>query len=92
MRARRRPLVNIWREPTSERQQHSNRGFAIGGSTAETVLIRAWDRADDVFGLTGTLAQPVLTLFNNSGAIIYSNTVWGDATIAPSSPRSAPST
>jgi hypothetical protein len=59
-------------------------GFAIGGSTAETVLIRAVGPGlTDVFGLTGTLAQPVLTLFNNSGAIIYSNTVWGgDATIA----------
>ena len=37
----------------------------------------------DEFGMTGTLAQPVLTLINNSGTTIYSNTVWGgDATIA----------
>ena len=59
-------------------------GFAIGGSTAETVLIRAVGPGlTDVFGLTGTLAQPVLTLFDNHSAVIYSNTVWGgDATIA----------
>ena len=59
-------------------------GFAIGGSTAETVLIRAVGPGlTDVFGLTGTLTQPVLTLLNNSSVIIYTNTVWGgDATIA----------
>ena len=59
-------------------------GFAIGGSTAETVLIRAVGPGlTDTFGLTGTLAQPVLTLLNNSGAVIYTNTVWGgDATVA----------
>ena len=58
-------------------------GFAIGGSTAETVLIRAVGPGlTDVFGLPGTLAQPVLTLFQGS-SVIYSNTVWGgDATIA----------
>ena len=59
-------------------------GFAIGGSTAETLLIRAVGPGlTDTFGLTGTLAQPVLALLNNNGAVIYTNTVWGgDATIA----------
>ena len=59
-------------------------GFAVGGSTAETVLIRAVGPGlTDVFGLIGTLTQPVLTLLNNSGAVICTNTVWGgDETIA----------
>ena len=38
------------------------------------------------FGST-TLAQPVLTLFNSAGAVIYANTVWGgSATIAATFP------
>ena len=58
-------------------------GFAIGGSTAETVLIRAVGPGlTDVFSLGGTLAQPVLTLLQG-GTVLYTNTVWGgDATIA----------
>ena len=58
-------------------------GFAIGGSTAETVLIRAVGPGlTDVFGLTGSLAQPVLNVLQG-GNVIYSNTVWGgDPTIA----------
>ena len=58
-------------------------GFAIGGSTAETVLIRAVGPGlTDTFGLTGTLTQPVLTVLQ-SGTALYTNTVWGgDVTIA----------
>ena len=58
-------------------------GFAIGGNTAETVLIRAVGPSlTDVFSLGGTLGQPVLTLLQ-SGTVLYTNTVWGgDATIA----------
>jgi sugar lactone lactonase YvrE len=58
-------------------------GFAIGGSTNQTVLIRAVGPGlTDTFQLTGTLAQPVLTLFAGSTPIA-SNTNWGgDAAIA----------
>ena len=58
-------------------------GFAIGGAAAETVLIRAVGPGlTDTFGLTGTLTQPVLTLFQGS-TVIYSNTGWGgDVAIA----------
>jgi hypothetical protein len=53
-------------------------GFVIGGSTAETVLIRAIGPGlTSFFGLTGTLAQPVLTVYNSVPAPIYSNTIWG---------------
>ena len=53
-------------------------GFVIGGTTAETVLLRAIgpSLALAPFNLGGALAQPVLTLFSGSTPI-YSNTVWG---------------
>ncbi len=52
-------------------------GFNIAGVTDETVLIRAIGPGlNSQFGLTGILAQPVLTLYKGSTAI-YSNTVWG---------------
>ena len=59
-------------------------GFAIGGTAAETVMIRAIGPTlgDPAIGLTGVLAQPVLTLFQG-GTVLYSNTGWGgDAAIA----------
>jgi hypothetical protein len=54
-------------------------GFVIGGSTAETVLIRGIGPrlAMSPFGLTGVLAQPVLTLYEGSTPTGYSNTGWG---------------
>jgi hypothetical protein len=54
-------------------------GFAIGGTTAETVLIRADGPtlALAPFNLSGTLAQPVLQVYDHLGTLIYSNTVWG---------------
>jgi len=63
-------------------------GFAISGATAETVLIRAVgpglnDELPGVFPLSVVLNQPVLSILDHNGAVIYSNTVWGgDATIA----------
>jgi len=53
-------------------------GFVIGGSTAETVLIRGIGPGlASVFHLTGTLAQPVLNVFNVGEQVIDSNTGWG---------------
>ncbi len=56
-------------------------GFTIGGSTAETVLIRAVgpglnDMFPTVFSPSIVLNQPVLTLLQGS-AVIGSNTAWG---------------
>ena len=62
-------------------------GFAIGGSTAETVLIRAVgpglnDLLPSIFPLSSVLNQPVLSVYQGS-TVIYSNTIWGgDATEA----------
>ena len=53
-------------------------GFNIGGGSPETVLIRAIGPGlNSTFGLTGILAQPVLTLFNSNRQVISSNTAWG---------------
>jgi len=58
-------------------------GFAIGGTTAKTVLIRASGPALVPFGVSGTLADPQLQLFNGSGGLLAANTGWaGNAQIA----------
>jgi hypothetical protein len=59
-------------------------GFAIGGATADTMLIRAVgpglnDLLPSIFPLSSVLNQPVLTIYQG-GTIIYSNTVWGGDT------------
>ena len=59
-------------------------GFAIGGGTADTVLIRAVgpglnDLLPSLFPLSSVLNQPVLTIYQG-GTVIYSNTVWGGDT------------
>ncbi|HEY1765655.1 MAG TPA: immunoglobulin domain-containing protein [Opitutaceae bacterium] len=54
-------------------------GFAIGGSTARTVLIRASGPALNAFGVTGTLPDPELQLFSGSN-VLDSNTAWGGST------------
>jgi len=59
-------------------------GFVIGGSTAETLLIRAVGPtlAGAPYNVGGTIAQPVLTIYAGSTPI-YSNSNWGDdATIS----------
>jgi hypothetical protein len=62
-------------------------GFVIGGTTAETVLIRASGPALSQFGVAGALADPQLQLYQNksdgSSALLGSNVGWnGDPQIA----------
>jgi Immunoglobulin domain len=53
-------------------------GFVIGGNSAETVLIRAIGPSlASVFGLSDTLSNPVLTIYDSGGNALYSNTTWG---------------
>ena len=54
-------------------------GFVIGGSTSKTVLIRASGPALVPFGVTGTLADPQLTLYSGP-TVLASNTGWGGTT------------
>jgi hypothetical protein len=51
-------------------------GFVIGGSTSETVLIRASGPALAAFGVPGTLPDPKLTLYSGS-TVLASNNGWG---------------
>jgi len=51
-------------------------GFVIGGSTSETLLIRASGPALIQFGVSGTLPDPQLQLFSGS-TVINSNSGWG---------------
>jgi hypothetical protein len=53
-------------------------GFVISGSSTQ-VLLRGAGPALAQFGLTGTLAQPVLTLFDSAGNPVATNTGWGTA-------------
>jgi hypothetical protein len=56
-------------------------GFVIGGTTSETVLIRASGPALGDFGLTKTLPDPQLSLFQSnsdgSSTLLDTNTGWG---------------
>ena len=57
-------------------------GFVIGGSSAKTVLIRASGPALIPFGVNGTLADPLLTLYRSDSTPIASNQGWaGDPQI-----------
>ena len=65
-------------------------GFVIGGSTSKTVLIRASGPALSQFGLSGTLPDPVLQLYNiDSGStLLASNSGWGANPIVASAASS----
>jgi hypothetical protein len=52
-------------------------GFAIGGSTSKTVLIRASGPALATFNVPGLLPDPQLQLFNSAGTVIQSDNGWG---------------
>ncbi len=62
-------------------------GFVVGGTTSETVLIRASGPALGQLGISGTLADPLLRLYQMNGdgtsTLIGSNAGWkADAQIA----------
>jgi hypothetical protein len=59
-------------------------GFVIGGSTSKTVLIRASGPALKPFGVTGTLPDPELQLYQSgsggTSTLLGANTSWGGNT------------
>ena len=56
-------------------------GFVVSGSGSEQLLVRGDGPSLAQFGVTGSLAQPSLSVINqSSGATIASNTVWGTNT------------
>jgi hypothetical protein len=52
-------------------------GFVISGSGSDQLLARGDGPALTGFGVAGDLAQPSLSVFDNSGNVIASNTGWG---------------
>jgi hypothetical protein len=52
-------------------------GFYIEGTAPRTVLIRADGPVLGTFDVSSPLPDPVLTVFNSSGAVIATNTGWG---------------
>ena len=59
-------------------------GFAIGGTTSRTVLVRASGPALVPFGVSGTLPDPQLQLYSGS-TVIESNSGWaGNSEISQS--------
>jgi len=56
-------------------------GFVIAGPTGSTksVLVRGIGPALTGFGVAGALAQPVITVFDSTGAAIAADAGWGDA-------------
>lgn len=58
-------------------------GFVIGGTGADTILIRGIGPTLATYGLNGLLANPVLTLFDGQGNVITSNQGWQNPPVAP---------
>ncbi len=52
-------------------------GFVVSGTGTEQLLVRADGPALTKFNVPGVLAQPSLSVYNNAGAVIASNTIWG---------------
>jgi kumamolisin len=61
-------------------------GFVIAGSGAsKTVLVRGVGPALAAFGVSGTLAQPILGVYDSSSKLIASDTGWGNPLVAGNS-------
>jgi hypothetical protein len=61
----------------------------VTGPTTEMVLIRGDGPVLSQFGITGSLASPLLTLHDSAGKPIATNTGWGNASVLGSSPVEA---
>jgi hypothetical protein len=81
-------LSNIaTRAPVSGNTSTLVAGFVVQGSQPITVLIRADGPVLGSLGVAGYLPQPVLTLYNSSGAAVAANTVWGTNSNAAQIPQ-----
>jgi BspA type Leucine rich repeat region (6 copies)/Putative Ig domain/Immunoglobulin domain/MBG domain len=52
-------------------------GFVSAGSAAKSILLRGDGPSLANYGVTGVLANPVLTLYNSSGTSLAANSAWG---------------
>src|SRR4029077_10496420 len=51
-------------------------GFIVTGTNPKTVVLRALGPSLSGFGISGVLADPVLSLYNSSGALVATNDNW----------------
>jgi sugar lactone lactonase YvrE len=56
-------------------------GFVVGGTGVETILVRGDGPALSSFGIPGVLTNTVLTIFDQSGKVIASNSGWSNAPV-----------
>lgn len=58
-------------------------GFVVSGTTSETLMIRAVGPTLGLapFDLSGVLAQPTLTIYDSTGAVIASNSGWANGAV-----------
>jgi len=75
-------------------------GFIVAGSDPKTVVLRALGPSLSGFGVSGVLADPVLSVYNSSGTLIATNDNWQTDTgatfieqngLAPSDPAESAS-
>ncbi len=55
-------------------------GFVVNGTGAKQLLIRGVGPTLSLFGVTGLLAEPQLSLYDSTGAVIDADTGWGGGT------------
>jgi hypothetical protein len=60
-------------------------GMVISGNTSAQVLIRGVGPTLSLYGITGALAQPSITLEDSSGTNIVSDTGWGNQLVVGTS-------
>jgi len=54
-------------------------GFVVTGAKPKPTLVRAAGPALAGFGVTGSLADPILTVFDQQGRVVRTNDNWSDA-------------
>jgi hypothetical protein len=69
-------FVNVSTRGLASNTQPLIGGFVIEGSSPRTVLIRGDGPVLATFGVTGALADPIVTVFNSAGAVVATNTGW----------------
>ena len=65
-------------------------GFVISGSATKSVLIRGIGPGLAAFGVSGSLADPVLSVYDSGGNLVAQNLDWANQTV--SGPYQAPAT
>ncbi len=61
-------------------------GIYIAGTGTKELLVRADGPALTQYGVAGVLAQPTLSVLNSSGAVVATNTGWGNGSDASQIP------